>query len=324
MKRREFIALLGGAAAAWPLAARAQQPAMPVIGCLTFERPGTYAPPEFLTGLSKVGFVEGRNVAIEYHWANGDYGQFPALAADFVRRRVSVIFARTTPAALAAKAATASIPIVFALGGDPVKLGLVASMNRPGGNVTGFSAMGNALTAKRLEMLSELVPQAKTIALLVNPTNQNADSDTQDVQTAARTIGRQILVVPASNDRGLETAFRTIVNEKIGALLVATDASLLGLRDQMVALAARHAVPTMYDQRFYVEAGGLISYNTVFEETQHDVGVYVGRILKGEKPTDLPVLQPTKFDLILNLKTAKALGLTVPDLMLVRADKVIE
>jgi putative tryptophan/tyrosine transport system substrate-binding protein len=323
MRRREFITLLGGAAA-WPLAARGQQRAMPVIGCLTFERPGTYAPPAFLTGLSKVGFVEGRNVAIEYHWANGDYGQFPALAADFVRRRVSVIFARTSPAALAAKAATTSIPIVFALGGDPVKLGLVASMNRPGGNVTGFSAMGNALTVKRLEMLSELVPQAKTIALLVNPTNQNADSETQDVQTAAGTIGRQILVVPASNDRGLETAFRTIVNEKIGALLVVSDASFVGLRDQIVALAARHAVPAIYDQKLYVEAGGLISYNAIVGENMHDAGVYVGRILKGEKPTDLPVLQPTKFNLTLNLKTAKALGLTVPPSIMLRAVEVIE
>src|SRR6516162_7330877 len=220
LRRSEFIAGLGGATA-WPLAVRAQQP-VPVIGYLSPLRPGVYAEPEFLEGLGEVGFVEGRNVVIEYHWANGDYGLFPALAADLVRRRVSAIYAGTTPAALAAKAATTSIPIVFAIGGDPVKLGLVASMNRPGGNLTGFTGIGNALTAKRLELLRDLVPQAETIAFLVNPTNQNAESDTQDVQAAARAIGRRILVVAATNEQELDRAFATIVNETAGALLVAS------------------------------------------------------------------------------------------------------
>ena len=246
LRRSEFIAGLGSVVA-WPLAVRAQQP-VPVIGYLSPSRPGIYAPPEFLEGLGKVGFVEGRNVVIEYHWANGDYGLFPVLAADLVRRRVSAIYAVTTPAALAAKAATTSIPIVFAIGGDPVKLGLVASMNRPGGNVTGVTAITNALTAKRLELLRDLVPQAETIAFLVNPTNQNAESDTQDVQAAARAIGRRILVVAATNEQELDRAFATIVNERAGALLVASDAALFqGRVDRIVALAARHAVPTIYD-----------------------------------------------------------------------------
>jgi putative ABC transport system substrate-binding protein len=321
MRRRGFITLLGGAAA-WPLAARAQQP-VPVIGQLSPFRPGVYAPPEFLTGLGEVGFVEGRNVVIEYHWANGDYGLFPALAADLVRRRVSAIYARTTPAALAAKTATTSIPIVFAIGGDPVKLGLVASMNRPGGNVTGFTGIANALTAKRLELLRDLVPQAETIAFLVNPTNQNAESDTQDVQAAARAIGRRILVVAATNEQELDRAFATIVNEKAGALLVASDAGLFqGRVDRIVALAARHAVPTIYDTSSPA-AGQLIRYGRA-TLASHDQGAYVGRILKGEKPGDLPVQQPTRFELVINLKTAKTLGLTVPPTLLAIANEVIE
>ena len=322
LRRREFIAGLGGAAA-WPLAARAQQP-VPVIGQLSPFRPGVYAPPEFLTGLGEVGFVEGRNVVIEYHWANGDYGLFPALAADLVRRRVSAIDAQTTPAALAAKEATTSIPIVFAIGGDPVKLGLVASMNRPGGNVTGVTAITNALTAKRLELLRDLVPQAETIAFLVNPTNQNAESDTQDVQAAARAIGRRILVVAATNEQELDRAFATIVNERAGALLVASDGALFQIRvDRIVALAARHAVPTIYDTAGPA-AGQLIRYGRVFTAAFHGQGVYVGRILKGEKPGDLPVQQPTRFELVINLKTAKTLGLTVPPTLLAIANEVIE
>jgi putative ABC transport system substrate-binding protein len=320
LRRREFIAGLG--VAAWPLAVRAQQP-VPVIGYLSPSRPGIYAPPEFLEGLGKVGFVEGRNVVIEYHWANGDYGLFPALAADLVRRRVSAIYAGTTPAALAAKAATTSIPIVFTIGGDPVKLGLVASMNRPGGNVTGFTGIGNALTAKRLELLRDLVPQAETIAFLVNPTNQNAESDTQDVQAAARAIGRRILVVAATNEQELDRAFATIVNERAGALLVASDAALFqGRVDRIVALAARHAVPTIYDTSSPA-AGQLIRYGSATARF-HDQGVYVGRILKGEKPGDLPVQQPTRFELVINLKTAKTLGLTVPPTLLAIANEVIE
>ena len=322
IRRRDLLTFLGGAAA-WPLAARAQQP-VPVIGQLSPFRPGVYAPPEFLEGLGEVGFVEGRNVVIEYHWANGDYGLFPVLAADLVRRRVSAIFAVTTPAALAAKAATTSIPIVFLIGGDPVKLGLVASMNRPGGNVTGFTGIGNALTAKRLEVLRDLVPQAETIAFLVNPTNQNAESDTQDVQAAARAIGRRILVVAATNEQELDGAFATIVNERAGALLVATDAGLFqGRVDRIVALAARHAVPTIYDTAGPA-AGQLIRYGPVFTAAFHDRGVYVGRVLKGEKPGDLPVQQPTRFELVINLKTAKTLGLTVPPTLLAIANEVIE
>ena len=320
LRRREFIAGLG-TMVAWPLAVRAQQP-VPVIGYLSPSRPGIYAGPEFLEGLGKVGFVEGRNVVIEYHWANGDYGLFPVLAADLVRRRVSAIYARTTPAALAAKAATTSIPIVFSIGGDPVKLGLVASMNRPGRNVTGFTGIGNALTAKRLELLRDLVPQAETIAFLVNPTNQNAESDTQDVQAAARAIGRRILVVAATNEQELDRAFATIVNERAGALLVASDAGLFqGQVDRM--LAARHAVPTIYDTAGPA-AGQLIRYGRVFTAAFHDRGVYVGRILKGEKPGDLPVQQPTRFELVINLKTAKTLGLTVPPTLLAIANEVIE
>jgi putative tryptophan/tyrosine transport system substrate-binding protein len=242
MKRREFVAGLGGVAA-WPLVARAQRPAMPVIGIL---RPARLSgPPEFIMGLGELGFVEGRNVAIDYHLANGDYGLFPALAADLVRRRVSAILAITTSAALAAKTATTSIPIVFYIGGDPVKLGLIASMNRPGGNVTCASAITNAMTAKRLELLRELVPQAETIAFLVNPTNQNSESDTQDVQAAARAIGRRILVVPAANEQELDRAFRTIPNGRAGALLVASDGLFESQGDRIVALAARHAVPTI-------------------------------------------------------------------------------
>ena len=305
LRRRDFIAGLGGAAA-WPLAARAQQP-VPVIGQLSPFRPGVYAGPEFLKGLGEVGFVEGRNVVIEYHWANGDYGLFPALAADLVRRRVSAIYAGTTPAALAAKVATTSIPIVFSIGGDPVKLGLVASMNRPGGNVTGFTGIANALTAKRLELLRDLVPQAETIAFLVNPTNQNAESDTQDVQAAARAIGRRILVVAATNEQELDGAFATIDNERAGALLVASDAALFqGRVDRIVALAARHAVPTIYDTASPA-AGQLIRYGRVFTAAFHDRGVYVGRILKGEKPGDLPVQQPTRFELVINLRRPRHL-----------------
>ena len=244
------------------------------------------------------------------------------MAADLVRRRVSAIYAGTTPAALAAKAATTSIPIVFSIGGDPVKLGLVASMNRLGGNVTGFTGIGNALTAKRLELLRDLVPQAETIAFLVNPTNQNAESDTQDVQAAARAIGRRILVVAATNEQELDRAFATIVNERAGALLVASDAALFqGRVDRIVALAARHAVPTIYDTAGPA-AGQLIRYGPV--TPFHDRGVYVGRILKGEKPGDLPVQQPTRFELVINLKTAKTLGLTVPLTLQAIADELIE
>jgi len=324
MRRRDFMVGLGGTVA-WPLAARAQQPAMPVVGYLTAER-GASAAPEFLNGLGEVGFVEGRNFAIDYRSANGAYDLFPALAADLVRRRVSAIYAITTPAALAAKAATTSIPIVFGIGGDPVKLGLVASMNRPGGNITGGSAMNNALTAKRLDLLRELLPQAETIAFLMNPTNQNMESDAQDAQAAARAIGRRILVVPAANEQEFDSAFTKIVNERAGALLVGSDQLFQDRVDRIVELAARHAVPTIYDNIITNSpaVGRLISYGRLRGEGLRESGVYVGRILKGEKPADLPVIQPTRFELVINLKTAKTLGLTVPLTLQVAATKVIE
>jgi putative tryptophan/tyrosine transport system substrate-binding protein len=284
---------------------------VPVIGRLASGRFSGL--PEFIEGLGELGFVEGRNVAIDNRWVNGDYGLFPALAADLVQ----------TPAVLAAKAATTSIPIVFGVGGDPVKLGLVASMNRPGGNVTGVSTMVNAMTAKRLELLRELVPQAKTIAFLVNPTNPNAESDTQDLQAAARGIGRRILVVPAADEQVIDRAFTSIRNERAGALLVASDSLFQNQGDRIVALAARHAVPTIYDNARRV-AGELVTYGSAAGELEHEMGVYVARILKGENPGDLPAFQPTKFQLVINLKTAKALGLTIPPKLLAIADEVIE
>jgi putative ABC transport system substrate-binding protein len=329
MRRREFITLLGGAAAAfpllWPRAARAQQ-RMPVIGFLAAGSLETRRDivAAFHRGLAETGYVEGRNVAIEYRWVDDQYDRFPALAADLVRRRVAVIVANSTPAALAAKAATATIPIVFQIGADPVKFGLVASINRPGGNMTGFSALTNALEAKKLELLRELVPKATTIAMLVNPTNPNADFDTKDAQAAARVLGLRLLVLNAMDQSEIEGAFATLMEQQAGALSVSADAFLATRIDQIVAVAARHAVPAIYENRVYADAGGLMSYGPLSFEVGRQVGVYTGRILKGDKPTDLPVQQSTKFETILNLKTAKALGLTVPTSTLLRADEVIE
>jgi putative tryptophan/tyrosine transport system substrate-binding protein len=327
VKRREFITLVGGAAAAWPLVARAQQPALPVIGFLHSASPGPYAKmvAAFREGLKDTGRVEGRNVAIEFRWAEGDYDRLPALAAELVRRPVAVIAAvGGNVSALAAKAASSTVPIVFNTGSDPIKSGLVASFNRPGGNVTGVSFFGVALGQKRLELIRELVPNARTMAMLVNPAFPDTEIELNDVQTAARAVGQQIYVLIASSEREIDTAFGTAVQKGTGAILVSSDPFFNRRRDQLVALSARHAVPTIYQLRDFADAGGLMSYGNNFTDLYRQVGVYAGRILNGEKPTDLPVVQPTKFELIINLKTAKALGLTVPDKLLVTADEVIE
>jgi len=326
MKRREFIAGLGSAAA-WPVVARAQQPTMPVIGFLGAESPDLFAGRlrAFRQGLDEAGFVESRNVAIEYRWARGEYDRLPVLAADLVRQSVIVMVATTTPAVLAAKAATMTIPIVFLTGSDPVEVGLVASLNRPGGNMTGVSNLTVEIGAKQLELLHELVPAATLIALLVNPaTPVLADTLSRGLQTAARAIRQQILVIRASTERDLDMAFTTIVEQRVGALVVGNDPFFNARPDQLVALASRHAVPAIYPYREFAAAGGLMSYGSNLADPYRLVGVYTGRILKGEKPSDLPVQQSTKVELVINLKTAKALGLTFPITLLGRADEVIE
>jgi len=327
MRRRAFIALLGGAAAAWPSAARAQQPAMPVIGFLNGASPGPYESyvAAFRQGLNELAFVEGRNVTIDYRWAEGHFDRLPALAADLVRRRVAVIAAGGgNVTVLAARDATATIPIVFPGVDDPVKLGLVASFNRPGGNLTGVSLFNAVLGAKRLELLRELVPAATTIAVLVNPRNPNTEGQVSDLHAAARTSGRDIEVFNATNANEIDAAFAAMREKRIGALIVGADPLFLNQRDQFVVLAARDRLPTMYGQREIAAIGGLISYGVSFPENYRQAGVYVGRILKGEKPADLPVVQPTRFQLVINLKTAKALSLDVPAKLLALADEAIE
>ena len=326
MRRRDFITLLGGATAAWPLAARAQQAGEPVIGFLNSGTATAFAPfaVAFRQGLSEAGYVEGRNVAIEYRWAEGHYERLTTLAGDLIGRQVTVIAATTTPAALAAKAATTTIPIVFTAGVDPIAAGLIGSLNRPSGNLTGVNVYLSALWGKRLGLLRELVPNAAVIGMLVNPNFPDAESQARDVKEAAGIIGQQVHIVNASSDSDIDSAFANLVRLPVGALLVASDAFFVSHRDQIVALAARHALPTIYPVREFVFAGGLMIYAPDLGDGYRQAGIYVGRILKGAKPSDLPVVQPTKFDFVINLKTAKALGLTVPDSLLALADEVIE
>ena len=310
----------------WPVATRAQQP-MPVIGFLSGQSPSSYAPfaAAFRAGLKETGFVEGQNVAIEYRWADGEYARLPALATDLVRRPVIEIVATgATPAALAAKAATTTIPIIFTTGGDPVGLGLVASLNRPGGNVTGISFLVAQTGSKRLELLREIAPRAVSVGFLVNPNNPNADVESADTLKAAAVLGRQVQVVNATSESEINTAFATFVQRRVNAIIVSADAFFVDRRDQLVTLAARHALPAVYSLPELVAAGGLMSYGASQVDAYRQVGVYAGRILNGEKPADLPVVQPTKFELIINLKTAKTLGLALPDSLLVQATEVIE
>jgi ABC-type uncharacterized transport system substrate-binding protein len=325
MRRRAFIALVGGAAAAWPLAARGQQRAMPVVGFLrtTPAEPFAHIVAAFRQGLKEEGFVEGQNVAIEQRWADNQVDQLPGLAADLVRRQAAVIVGNG-PAVEAARGAAATIPIVFVIGGDPVAQGLVTSLNRPGGNLTGLTFFGNRLGAKRVEMLRELVPATTVIAALIDPNFPEAVAELREVEEAGRTIGQKIVPVNAGNEHEFDAAFTSIVQAGAGALVVIGSAFLTSKSRTLVALSARHAIPAIYDIRDYVAAGGLISYSTSFTNACRQAGVYAGRILKGVKPSDLPVLQPTTFELVINLKTAKALGLEVPPSLLARADEVIE
>jgi putative ABC transport system substrate-binding protein len=324
MRRRAFIFLVG-AMAAWPLAVRAQQKAMPVIGVLSPGSPSAFSGTmgAFRQGLSEAGYVEGQNVAIEYRWAEGDYDRLPALAADLVGRKVALIMANSPPAALAAKNATSTIPIVFRGGADPVGDGLVASLARPGGNLTGVS-LADDLTAKRLELLSELVPRARVIALLVNPNNARVERVIRDVQEAARTKGLQLHVLKARSESEIDSAFASLVQLHADALVVGADPFLSSRREQLVGLASRRGVPSSYAWRVFAASGGLISYGPSLTSAFQLVGAYAGKVLKGAKPADLPVQQSTTFELVINLKAAKALSLTVPRSMLMRADEVIE
>lgn len=326
MRRREFIKILSGAMAAWPVAARAQQQAMPVIGFLNSAPPGPYQHlvAAFHRGLKETGYVEGQNVAIEYRWAESRYDRLVGMAADLVRRQVAVIAAMTTPAALAAEAATTTIPIIFDTAGDPVRLGLVASLNRPGRNISGVTQLNSELTSKRLGLLHDLLPAATIVGLLVNPSDPRTKTQVRDMQEAAQALGLQIQVLNASSEAELNTAFAKLTQLRAGALIVGTGEFFNRRPEQLVVLAARQGVPAIYQTREFVAAGGLVSYGASRIDAYRQAGVYIGRVLKGEKPNDLPVAQPTKFDLIINLKTAKTLGLTIPSGVLAIADEVIE
>jgi putative ABC transport system substrate-binding protein len=327
LRRRKFLTLLGGAAAALPLAARAQQPAMPVVGFMHALSPQSVANPMagFHQGLKEAGYIESQNLAIEYRWAHGHYDRLPELAADLVRRKVAVIVATGgDPSPQIAKAATQTIPIVFGMLGDPVKEGLVASLNRPGGNATGVTIFGPAAVTKRLQLLHDLVPQATVIAFLMNPNNPNSNIETRTAQTAANALGGQIVVFSATGESELDPAFASMEEQRIGALLGASDPFLFSRREQVVALAARYRIPAIYYLPEFVRAGGLMSYGNSLTDPYRMIGVYVGRILKGEKPADLPVVQSTKFEFVINLQTAKALGLDVPNAIQLLADEVIE
>jgi ABC-type uncharacterized transport system substrate-binding protein len=325
MRRRDFVALIGGAVA-WSSAARAQQQAIPVIGFLSGGLPVTYSrvTAAFLQGLKEADYVERQNVAIEYRWAEDHYDRLPALAADLVRRQVTVIATVDTASSLAAKAATATIPIVFSMGADPVKIGLVNSLAHPGGNVTGTSHLVNTLSSKRLSLLRELVPTASTFGLLVDPTNPNAKLETADMQAAVNLLGYKLVVGSAGTASEVDTAFTKLVQQRIDALAVAAHAFFIGVGQQLAALALHHRVPAIYAFREDALAGGLISYGGSLTEAYHQAGIYTGRILKGDNPADLPVQTPTRFELVINLKTAKALGLSVPIGLLNAADEVIE
>ena len=326
MRRRDFITVITGVAAAWPLAARAQQAAMPVIGFLDGRSPDWMADRlrAFRQGLKDTGHVERENVAIEYRWAENQLDRLPELAAELVRRQVAVIAAPTTTAAVAAKAATATVPIVFVVGDDPVRLGLIASLARPGGNLTGINILIAELVAKQLGLLRELLPTAVRVAVLVNPAGPDAESTLRDVAPAARAMGLQIQVLNASSSREINAAFATFVRERPDAVFVGIDPFLNSRRAQLVNLASRHAVPATYGLREFAEIGGLISYGTSIADAFHRVGIYTGRILKGAKPADLPVVQASKFELVINAETARLLGLSVPPTLLATADEVIE
>jgi putative tryptophan/tyrosine transport system substrate-binding protein len=326
MRRRDFIKVIAGSAASWPLITRAQQPAMPVVGFLNSASAVAYEhlAQKFRDGLSEVGYVDGRNISIEYRWAEGHYDRLPALAADLVRNQVAVIAAMGTPAGPVAKAATATIPIVFSIGIDPVKAGLVTSFDRPGGNATGVINFGVAAVTKQLELLHKMLPAAVIIAVLMNPNFPTAEEMTRELHEGARTLGLELHVLNASDQSEIDTAFATLAQMRVQGLLVAGDPDFTSRRDQLVALAARYAVPAIYPFREFPAVGGLMSYSSSLADAYHQVGIYTGRILKGEKPANLPVVQATRFELVINLKTAKSLGLTFPPGVLSIADEVIE
>ncbi|MFL5083351.1 MAG: ABC transporter substrate-binding protein [Xanthobacteraceae bacterium] len=326
MNRRELITLFGSAVA-WPLPARAQQSAMPVVGFLHSSSPGGYAPrvAAFRQGVNEAGYIEGRNVTIEYRWAEGHHDRLPELAADVVRRKVTVITATTTPAALAAKAATATIPVVFETGGDPVKLGLVANLNRPGGNLTGVTNLNVEVTPKRLEVLHEIIPTATTFALLINSSSPGlAESTTRNVRASARTLGVALHVVSATTDNEIDDAFASLAKVRAGGLVIGSDSFFTSRSERLASLALRYALPAVYQWREFAVAGGLISYGTDSRDAYRLAGIYTARVLKGEKPADLPVQQATKVELYINLKTAKTLGITIPLPLSGRADELIE